>query len=106
MDPEKPVLIVNPRSGFFPRHRALIALSCMTSVAEARDVILGFREGGSTTNHGQLLQANGTYDAANTKKAVQLFQSLELLNGNSGVVVFSTTPSPAVDGPCGGSSPR
>ena len=29
--------IVNPRSGFFPRHRALIALSCSTSRGEACD---------------------------------------------------------------------
>jgi hypothetical protein len=28
---------VNPRSGRFPRHRALMPLSCATSVAEARD---------------------------------------------------------------------
>lgn len=47
---------------------------------------LGFREGGSTTNHGQLLQTTGTYDEDNTKKAVRLFQSLELHNGNGGLL--------------------
>lgn len=45
---------------------------------------LGFRQGGSTRNHGQELEVNGTFDEANTKKAVKLFQTLELNNGGGG----------------------
>lgn len=52
---------------------------------QRRLAALGFRQGGSTTNHGQLLVVNGTY-GDDTRQAVRLFQSLELLNGNEGTL--------------------
>lgn len=46
---------------------------------------LGFRQGGSTRDHGQALEVNGTY-GEDTKKAVKLFQTLELNNGGNGTL--------------------
>ncbi len=52
---------------------------------QRRLAALGFRQGGSTTNHGQPLVVNGTY-GDDTRQAVRLFQSLELHNGNEGTL--------------------
>lgn len=47
---------------------------------------LGFRQGGSAANHGQELALTGAFDEMNLKKAVRLFQSIELSNGNDGTL--------------------
>lgn len=43
---------------------------------------LGFRQGGSTRDHGKLLVSDGDY-GDNSKKAVRLFQTLEFENGGA-----------------------